>query len=1276
MLPLSRIHVLRVLKRSLLVLALLLSTVCVLLTAAFCAFTFWLLPNLDQYRPRLEQSLSGALGHDVRIAKLSGHWEGVAPLFELSGVAIANPVSGQALTLSLVTVQPSWTSMLAWEPRLSVLVNGPAVELRRTAAGVIYLNGFDLSSGPSSDNALGNWLLRQPSLDIRNARLSWQDDRLGLPRLDLKQGQLLLERTLLGHRLHLAGLPAATLGKGFELDASWRGDDINSWLQWSGSLRVALNGARADVWSRYMREMGVLRSGEGDGTLEMSFADGSIGSLRADVNVRNAAYTPPSARELVLPQLQGKLQLDRQGDGSYKILASDLTLASATGLAFDKSSIKGQWRPGAQGGGELTLDNVDVGHLNPFIRALGVDANPLFARFSPRGALHGLTLGWQGPAEAPRSFQLKTRFEALGWQPFADLPGVAGVTGSIDFNEQGGRLLLDTGKSEVIYPALYAQSLPFDSLAADISWRQRGAALDIDFDKLAFASADLAGRLQGSYHHGGGGAGHIDLTASVDEVKATRIPGYLPHQVGEHTSAWLRKALLDGVAKNVRLTLKGDLDQFPFPAGKGGEFLVEADVEKAKLLYQPGWPAIDDIDAKLTFHNEAMRVESTRASTVGVPLRQVRVGIDQLGATAPWLKIEGEIDDKLDRMLAFTTKSPVDGWLGGFTGKIRAAGPAALKLQLAVPLAGEDSTKVRGDIDFKHNRLLFTQLPLPELTAVQGRLTFTERGIDSKGVAMEAFGGAFRLSAHTGADKRMRFEVGGEADGKRVLQQYLAPLAPLAEGRSRFDSQFVVRDGLESLQLSSSLQGLALDAPPPLGKAAAAAQALQLQLHPAPARFGQAMRLEFALGTALNGKLRLDEHGNLQAGALGLERDAGEWPATGLVLRAQQARVDLDDWWQRLSRLGGADGLPNGNMILSLDLDAPELSAQGFTLHQVNAHVFNRPGTELWSVKLRSREATGLVSYQPGGGGALEANLDRLALNWPLRADAAPTPGAAAKPQLPAMKIHIAELSLQGREIGKLDMTARRDGAVWIMDPLKLTTPEGSLSGSAEVNEQGAGSVDSRFALETANAGKLLARFGQGDVFRNGQGKLSGQLNWPGGLSDLDAAHLSGQLSLDFKNGRFAKVDPGVARLLGVLSLQSLPRRIRLDFTDVFSEGFAFDTLQGAAGVRNGLFTSSKVEMRSPAAEVTISGEVDLGKETQALKVHVVPHVAESVALAAGAALLNPVVGIATLAAQKVLQDPVGKILSLDYAVSGSLKDPQVVRVNVGDPVNIKGKKP
>jgi uncharacterized protein YhdP len=206
-------------------------------------------------------------------------------------------------------------------------------------------------------------------------------------------------------------------------------------------------------------------------------------------------------------------------------------------------------------------------------------------------------------------------------------------------------------------------------------------------------------------------------------------------------------------------------------------------------------------------------------------------------------------------------------------------------------------------------------------------------------------------------------------------------------------------------------------------------------------------------------------------------------------------------------------------------------------------------------------------------------------------------------------------------------------------------------------------SVDSHFTIESGNVGKLLDRFGYRDTFYKGEGRVSSDLRWPGALPDFDVSRVSGRVDLDLKNGRFAKVDPGVARLLGVLSLQSLPRRIRLDFTDVFSEGFAFDELKGSASVTSGLFESDNLTMKGPAADVAIKGNVNLGANTQQLNVHVEPHMAESVALATGAALINPVIGVAALAAQKVLQDPFSKIFSVDYLLTGSISDPVVKKV-------------
>ncbi|PXX48278.1 uncharacterized protein (TIGR02099 family) [Aquitalea magnusonii] len=1268
---LARVHVISLLRKSLQALGLLLLLALLVVGGGFAVFNGWFLPRLEQFRPQLEQSLSQATGRQVSVASLSGQWQGLAPQLQLRGLRIANPVTADALTLERVAVVPSWWSLLSWEPLFSsITIDGPSVALLRRADGHVLLNGFDMSAPASQPQPAGsepsaNWLLKHSRIDIRQARISWEDQALGLPRLDLQQGQLTLSQTLLGHRLSLSGQPVATLGKGFDMELAWRGNDFRQWRNWAGNMRIRLNGAQAGVVSRYMEKIGLINSGEGSGTLEADFADGHINSLSADVSIHNAAYTPKDARTLVLPAISGKLQLERSARGSYAINASNLTLASASGLAFDKSTIRGDWTPGEQGQGKLTLDNVNVAHLTPFIRALGGDGNSLFARFAPSGQLKNLSLSWQGPLQSPRQYAVATRFEQLAWQAFSSVPGVSGVSGELSFGEQGGQLRLNSRHAALNYPTVFPQLLNFDQLDGRVDWRNHGPQTEVEFHDVTFANADLSGHFAGHYQHDGKGPGVVDFTADVAKVAAVRVPAYLPHAVGQDTLRWLNAALLGGTASNVRMVLKGDLANFPFAGGKGGQFSVDAKVDQGRLLYEKGWPTIDNIQADLGFHNEKMLISARSGSTLGVPLSGVRVGIDDLGAASSILSVQGRAQGPLASMLKFTTSSPVDGWLDGFTGGIQAGGNAALDLQLGIPLSGKQPVKVHGDILLSGNQLAFKGLPIPPASNAHGTLSFTEYGVESKGVQFAALGGQFQLKASSTPAGRMNFDIHGDADSHQALGLYLPLLAPYVNGHSPFSVQFVVHKGLENLTVQSGLLGTAIVAPAPLGKPAA--DSLPLSLRFAPGKTAQQpYRLDFDAGSVASGSLLLDVHGNLKSGVVAAGRPIGKQPDEGLALRLAAPQVDLQRWVAAIASPGGSQGgvstVRQIDLPLLIELDSPQVEGWGGSLHQVSASLSNRRLRNAWSLDVRARELNGSVDYLPAGSGLLRANLAYAILRPPAAgaADEADTT-MVDKGDWPELDIRVGDLIYQNKTVGKLELRARREGRDWVLNPLRLQAAEGSLQGSARVRRGEAGKeVQARYQLDSSDVGKLLARIGLQDTFRKGEGSLSGNMSWPGGLFDVSASRLSGDMTLALKNGRFAKVDPGVARLLGVLSLQSLSRRVKLDFTDVFSDGFAFDTISGNATVSKGVFVSDNVHMKGPAADVALKGQVNLASETQDVRIRVQPHLAESVALAAGAALLNPVVGVAALAAQKVLQDPFGKILSVDYAITGSFANPKI----------------
>jgi uncharacterized protein YhdP len=277
-------------------------------------------------------------------------------------------------------------------------------------------------------------------------------------------------------------------------------------------------------------------------------------------------------------------------------------------------------------------------------------------------------------------------------------------------------------------------------------------------------------------------------------------------------------------------------------------------------------------------------------------------------------------------------------------------------------------------------------------------------------------------------------------------------------------------------------------------------------------------------------------------------------------------------------------------------------------------------------------------------------------------------PGSASA--WPAIDLAIDSYFVRGRDLGRLEFVAHPRVNEWKIDRLALANDAGRVDAEGQwqagVREQ----TNLDIALDVKEAGKFLAHFGYPDALQNAPTKIKGQLAWAGAPNAFDYPSLNGAFRIEVGAGRFTRIEPGIGKLLGVLSLQSLPRRITLDFTDVFSEGFAFDEITGNVTVGKGVLKTEDLKLSGPAAKVFISGTADLATESQQLHVRVQPALSSGVS--AGAMLLlfaNPIVGAAvgagSLLAQKVLRDPIEQMFSYDYSVTGSWSDPVVTKGNV-----------
>jgi uncharacterized protein YhdP len=300
-------------------------------------------------------------------------------------------------------------------------------------------------------------------------------------------------------------------------------------------------------------------------------------------------------------------------------------------------------------------------------------------------------------------------------------------------------------------------------------------------------------------------------------------------------------------------------------------------------------------------------------------------------------------------------------------------------------------------------------------------------------------------------------------------------------------------------------------------------------------------------------------------------------------------------------------------------------------------------------------------------------------------------PGAASEVEalldeqpdsIPALDIAVDDFELRGKKLGRLEVDAvnrgggfgSREGVVreWRLNKLNLVMPEATFQASGNwaaiaATAPGAPATGKRrtvmnFNLDLANSGDLLLRLGMGNVIRRGAGKIEGQVAWMGSPLTLDYSTMGGQFNVNVEGGQFLKADPGLAKLLGVLSLQSLPRRLTLDFRDVFTEGFAFDSIRGDVRIEQGIAMTNNLQMTGVNAAVLMEGRADIARETQDLTVVVVPEINAGTASLV-TAVINPAVGLATFLAQVFLRKPLMQAATQEFHIDGTWVDPKIVKV-------------
>jgi uncharacterized protein (TIGR02099 family) len=1131
------------------------------------------------------------------------------------------------------------------------------------------------------------------------------------------------------------------------------------WRRWDGQLyadfpRVDVTRLRA--YADLSRWGVVVQSGAGSLRAWVELARDQITGVTADLNLQAVdVQLGPELAPLQLGAVSGRL--DTQWSDNHLALSTDaLQFRTREGEAWSG----GQLRFTQHAGGlsqpptiAFTADRLDLGVLSALATRLPMPGatRELIASLQPAGQVSDLSLDWEGESGAHPAagsgpappdwsqgrYRAKGRVVdlALASRPhektsnateglFPGRPGIAGATVDFDLNEQGGRARLTVAQGAVELPGVFEDPLlPLASLEANASWRLQGERIEVALDQLRLANADVQGSGQLRWHSSDPAQsrsrsrfpGVLDLSATLNRARAEQVHRYLPLSVGPQARRYVREAVQGGQASRVDFRVKGDLWEMPFNApGATGAFRIAAQLQGLDFVYVPSylqtegdtpWPALREVRGELVLDRTSLKLSGVEGALRGAPnlrLSEARIDLGDL-AQSTTVMVSARAQGPADEVLAFVRNSPVDFFTGQALARARISGQASVQFGLQLPLENLSATRVSGRVTLAGNDVqIGPESPL--LGRASGSLRFSEQGFEVEGAQAQLYGGPVRFSGGMrpgpgGGPPRIAFQGQGSASAEGLAQAglgFVSRLFEQASGSASYSAQLAFRGGVPELQVTSSLQGMAVRLPAPLGKSAEASLPLRFENAVLTEVDGAARtdRLRVQVGSVALPLLDLQYERDVAGSetrvlrgsiAVGLSADeSAPLPATGVLANLRFGQIDVDAWQRAFALTQGVPGnaatppvaatAPLDHLPTTLAVRAEQLTVSGRTFNGVVLGG-SRVGP-LWRANADALELSGYGEWRPpsaSGAGSVYARLARLQLP-PL---AATDVEQLLQPprSVPALDIAVDDLALGERRLGRVEVQAvNQAGAgrasVWQLTRLQATLPEARLSATgnwaadpkaSDPNAPRKAALD--FTLDMADAGALLNRFDRPDTVREGKGSIVGQLAWLGSPLALDYPSLSGQLKAEFERGQFLKVEPGAAKLLGVLSLQALPRRLALDFRDVFSQGFAFDFVRGDARIEQGVVFTNNLQMKGVNAAVLMEGSANIARETQDLKVVVVPELnAGSASLIA--TVINPAIGLGTFLAQFLLRQPLQAAATQQFQISGSWAEPQVEKID------------
>ncbi|MGR5240906.1 YhdP family protein [Photobacterium damselae] len=1244
------------------------------------------LPYIDRYQPQLTAWAEQQIGLPISVGTVNGRWFNAGPEFTLSNVALYREDSTQQIvSIGQVSVALNfWQSLLQAKPVFKdIEINQLKVDLTQLPK---QKKTQEKQTKSWAEKLEQLFLVRLDRFTLQHSQIilytpSGKSQQLDISDLNWRNhaGHHLAEGTVSVANSHLSRLKVmadfseqgdlSSITGQFYVQASKLA--VTPWLHQTFANIADIKNSEVSFESWINVKQGLIeQSTLALGPIDIAWQQNQVShqfKLKRGVVSLAPLNSEPSSNQWYISTHDFAVTTDGQSWPQLNLQAN---------VNLNRQYQLQGWK--------LQIADLDLARLRPLLGLFPQElpAIKTVTAMKPQGLISQLRVS-NKQGQQP---QFSADFSHVAIKQWQLIPGIHKLNGQVSGSLQQGKVQLSLTDDQLPYQGVFQAPLNIKQANVTGYWQvDKDGSWRLWSDHLAVTTPDLAAngvfRLDFPYQQ----PAWLSFYGDVDVKNAGATWRYLPiPALGSELTDYLSRAIRGGEAKGAKLLWYGALQDFPY-SHHNGIFQVDVPLKKARFIFDTAWPELTDLQLDLVFKNDWMYLDSHHVKTMGAVGSRV-TGASKL-ASDGHLKLDIDVAADGSAVRDYMLATPLVDSVGAALTTVQVSGPVSSQFSLDIPYDGSQ-VGVTGYALLNKNRVAL-QTPNIELDNVSGKLNFHDDKILAQGFSGRLLQQPIDLS-FSGATQDEGYQVlvdlAGDWQLSPLQKQWQDPLLEQVSGSSQWQSHVAVHlndTGFGyDVDLKAGLANIISKLPYPLAYIAAPKQ----QQYVTVKAQGDKEKVDVTAQLPdMNYQMRLNLQTNephivASYAAIG-KKQLLPWPLLGQRIDINSEQVNLDDWRDVLSSInhsfsqakqqGEPRAVPSIPLPTQINGQVKQLIVGQMPWHDVT--LTTRRNGANWHGNLASREATGTVNwYAPN---QLNINLKRLFLtipgldkshklfSEPYKITAQPfhvsAQDRAVMSAMPNINLSIADAWLQGYRLGKVEGQLLKKGSSLTLPKFSVTT------GAMALNMQGAWQIKGNTSttqlsakIKGEDSTDLMGRLGISGGIQDASFKTNLSASWQGTPWQIRRETLTGQVKTKTGKGIISGVG-GAGRLLGLFSIDSIIRKMQLDFSGIFENGLAFDYIKGSGDIKNGIFTTKDLTMKALAGDMTIKGQANLVKETVDANVKFIPDFTSGIPVLTAFAVA-PQTALYVFAISTALSPVLDVFTQVNYYVHGKIDDPVV----------------